>query len=137
MFIFNYHRGYKKFAKSDFIFGCAHVVLVFLRQKERDKQRKTLSDIVKIKRERADKSKQVKKRNEMEREMCGEQRRRKIRSEDTAHIKRHRCTVGDYISDANGNAGERVFVHIVDIIAFPFAAMDSVRPRDRLNSFLS
>lgn len=46
----------------------------------------------------------------MEREMCSEQRRRKIRSEDTAHIKRHRCTVGDRISDANGNAGERVFV---------------------------
>lgn len=74
-----------------------------------------LSDIVKIKRERviewADKSKQGGKKNEMGREMCGVQRRRKIRSEDTAHIKRHRCTVGDCISDANSNARERVFVH--------------------------
>lgn len=41
--------------------------------------------------------------------MCSEQRRRKIRSED-ANIKRHRCTVGDCISDANGNVGKRVFV---------------------------
>lgn len=59
----------------------------------------------------------------MEREMCHEQRRRKIRSEDTAHIKRHRCTVGDCVSDANGNGGNE-FSSIVDIIVFPSAVMD-------------
>lgn len=60
----------------------------------------------------------------MERKMCSEQRRRKIRSEDTANIKRHRCTVGDCISDANGNAGKRVFVQRRHNLAFPSAAMD-------------
>lgn len=55
----------------------------------------------------ADKSKQGEKEQSGKRNV---QRRRKIRSEDTAHIKRHRCTVGDCISDANDNVGERVFV---------------------------
>lgn len=111
-----------------------HFYLFFLQfNTKRKGWTKPLSDIVKIKKEKEWQSRRRRvnkeKRNEKEREMYGKQQKRKMRREYTEHIKRHRCTVGDYISDVNGNAGETSFSSVVNVIAFPSVVMD-VRDRE-------